>query len=399
MKSMSIRSRAFRIVSVSLIALAACAADARAQQTVSDILTFLVLNRDVDTGNQQFDAEAAQATSDTISRALLAGVATLPVTSSSSAFVYRLNPELGTVERATESFGPFFVERALTAGRGQMSFALTMQHLHFVSLDGHNLRDGSFVTTANKFRDESTPYDENRVTLNIDASLATLYGNVGVTDRLELGVAVPMVALRVDGMRIEMYRGQAFRQASASATAVGLADIALRTKYTLVANRGSGVAAAVDLRLPTGREENLLGTGAASLKFTGIASVESGGASLHANGGYSVGGLARELSYGAAVDVAASTHLTITGEVIGRRVDGIGHVVPSEVATPGLIGVETIRLVPDGSSLNLLQAVPGFKWNVTDTWMLVGNVAVPLTDVGLTTRFTPFVGLAYSFGQ
>jgi hypothetical protein len=49
--------------------------------------------------------------------------------------------------------------------------------------------------------------------------------------------------------------------------------------------------------------------------------------------------------------------------------------------------------------LNLLQAVPGFKWNVTDTWMLVGNVAVPLTDVGLTTRFTPFVGLAYSFGQ
>ena len=40
----------------------------------------------------------------------------------SGAFVYRLNPELGTVERSTASFGPFFVERASTAGRGDVSF-------------------------------------------------------------------------------------------------------------------------------------------------------------------------------------------------------------------------------------------------------------------------------------
>jgi hypothetical protein len=52
-----------------------------------------------------------------------------------SGFLYRLNPEFGTVERATASFGPFFVERALTAGRGQVSFGLTFQHLHFTSID------------------------------------------------------------------------------------------------------------------------------------------------------------------------------------------------------------------------------------------------------------------------
>src|SRR5439155_11715308 len=119
---------------------------ATAQQTVGDVLTFLVTNQSVATGNPQFDLTAAQATSDTISRALLASVATLPVTSSSAAFVYRLNPELGTVERATESFGPFFVERASTARPGGASFALTFQHVHFATLDGHDLRDGSFVT-------------------------------------------------------------------------------------------------------------------------------------------------------------------------------------------------------------------------------------------------------------
>src|SRR5206468_9290475 len=99
----------------------------------------------------------------------------------------------------------------------------------------YDLRDGSFVTTANKFRDEQAAYDENRLTLNIDASVATFYGNVGVANGLEVGVAVPMVALRVDGLRVDTYRGRAFTQATASASAVGLADIVLRTKYTIFA--------------------------------------------------------------------------------------------------------------------------------------------------------------------
>src|SRR5438067_10849573 len=180
-----------------VVALMGSAATATAQ-TVADVLKFLVTNQSVQTGSVERDRDAAQATSDTISRALLANLATMPVPTSSGAFVYRLNPELGTVERATQSFGPFFVERAQTAGAGQSSFGLTFQHLHFNSLDGRNLRDGSLVTTANQFRDEAAPFDVDNLTLNIDASVATFYGNVGVTDRLEVGFAAPMVALFVD---------------------------------------------------------------------------------------------------------------------------------------------------------------------------------------------------------
>jgi len=378
----------------------ATASKGYAQQTVGDVLTFLLTNyNNVATGNPQFDQAAARATSATISRALLASVATLPVTSSSGAFVYRLNPELGTVERATTTFGPFFVERASTAGRGEASFMLTFQHLHFSSLDGHDLRDGTFVTLANRFKDESTAYDENRLSLNIDASVATLYGNVGITDHLEVGFAAPMIALTLEGARSEVYYGRPFTQATASASAVGLADIVLRTKYTVFADHGSGVAAAADVRLPTGHEENLLGTGTTSLKLTGIGSIESGNTSLHVNGGYTIGGLARELSFGAAVAIAATSRLTVSGELLGRRIDGIGHVVPLSAPTPGLVGAETIRLVPDASSLNIVSAVPGVKWNVTDTWIIVANASVPLTTAGLTTKFTPFVGVDYSFGR
>ena len=366
-----------------------------ASQSVSDVLTFLLTNQSVQTGSVERDRNAAQVTSDAISRALLANLATLPVPTSSGGFAYRLNPELGTTERATQSFGPFFVERAQTAGSGQASFGLTFQHLRFESLDGRSLRDGSLVTTANQFADEPTPFDVDQLTLDLDASIATLYGNVGVTDRMEVGFAAPMVSLRVDGSRIETYRGRAFTQATASARAIGLADLVLRTKYTLYSGAGSGIAAAVNVRLPTGRERDLLGTGSTSLKLSGIGSIERGRFSTHGNVGLMVGGLAREVSYDGAVAMTAAPRVTVIGEVLGRWIDSPGHIAAVSAPHPTLSGVQTIRLTPDASTLNIVTIVPGFKWNLSDTWVLAGNVSIPLTTAGLTSTFTPYVGLDY----
>jgi len=380
---------------------AACVLSAgpAAAQSVSDVLTFLVTNQGVQTGSVQRDQQAALATSTTIGRALLANLATLPVPSSSSGFVYRLNPELGTVERLTQSFGPFFVERAITAGRGQVSLGVTFQQLRFTALDGHDLRDGSLVTTANQFTDESAPFDVDRLTLAISGSVATLYGNVGITDNVEVGVAVPMVSLIVDGTRIDTYRGRTFTQATASARTTGLADMVVRTKFTPYRNGGSAIAGAVDLRLPTGRSEDLLGAGSRSVKFSLIGSVESGHVSAHANAGVTVGGLATELSYGTALGVAASGRVTLIGELIGRLIDSPSGILPVAAPHPTLRGVETIRLTADNSRLNMVSVVPGFKWNLTQTWVLAANVSVPLTKDGLTAPFTPFIGLDYAIGR
>jgi hypothetical protein len=383
---------------VALGVLLVAAAPARGQ-TVSDVLTFLVTNNSVATGSPDRDREAALATSDTISRALRANLATLPVTASSGAFVYRLNPALGTVERATQSFGPFFVERALTAGRHQASVGMTYQHLHFTSLDGRNLRDGSLVTTANQFTDENAPYEVDQLSLNIDASVAALYGNVGLSDRVEVGFAAPFVVLQVDGSRVDTYRGRAFTQATASARATGLADLVMRTKFTLYDDNASGLAAAVDVRLPTGREEDLLGSGSAALRFSGIGSIDSGRTSAQANAGVSVGGLSREISYGTAVTYAATGRVSLIGELLGRWLDSPGHIVPVSAPHPRLTGVETIRLTPGVSKLNILTVVPGFKWNLTDTWVLAANITVPLTRGGLTAPFTPFIGMDYALGR
>src|SRR5262249_21097852 len=159
---------------------------------------------------------------------------------------------------------------------------------HFTSLDGRNLRDGSFITTANQFVDEKTPFDVDQLTLNIDASVATVYMNVGVTDRFEIGAAVPFVRLQLDGSRVDNYRRTVFTQASASAQTAGLADIVARGKYMIYNGGGGAAAAAVDVRLPTGREDDLLGAGTTSVRFSGIGSLDHGPMAAHLNAGISI---------------------------------------------------------------------------------------------------------------
>jgi hypothetical protein len=376
----------------------ACATGAGAQ-TVTDVLTFLLNNQSVQTGSPDRDRQAALATTATISRALAANLATLPVPSSPSGFVYRFNSDLGTMERASQNFGPFFVERALTAGRGVTSFGLAFQQFRFTSLDGQSLRDGTLVTTANQFVDEAAPFDVNQLTLDIDTSVVTFYGSIGVSDHMEVGFAVPFMALNLSGTRVDTYRGQTFTQAQAEAHASGLADIVVRTKIVAFQEEGSGLAGAVDVRLPTGRSQDLLGAGTPSVRFSAIGSLEGGRLSSHANAGFTVGGLARELSGAAALAAAAGGRLTIDGELLGRIIEAPSGIVPVSATNPTLQGVQTIRLLPGGSRLVMVSAVAGFKWNLSDTWVLGGSVNIPLTSDGLTAPFTPFIGLDYSLGR
>ena len=369
------------------------------QRTVQDVLDFLVTFRGVETSDFDRDREAAEATRLTLSRALLSTVATLPVASSSSGFSYRLNPTLGTVERASQTFGSFFVERAATAGALQASLGFTFHYASFQSLDGNNLRDGRFVTVANQFADEPEPFDVETLTLNITTRTATFFGNLGVTDRVDVGVAVPLLQLDINGTRLNTYRGQTVPLARATAKTVGLADVAVRTKVRLTGDGPGSVAAGAEVRLPTGREEDLLGAGDLALRVMGLASYEAGAASVHGNVLVGTGGIGGEISYGGALAVAASPRLTVVGEVVGRRIEGTQRIAETLAPHPRIRLVQTMRLTPAGDDQMTMFAVAGFKWNVGSTWLLHGNVLMPLTDSGLTARFTPSVALDYSFSN
>lgn len=387
-------------------AILACAATASAQSTspstqatVQDIVSFLVTNQGVVTSDFDKDRAAADATRLTLSNALLSSIATVPVSSSSSGFSYRLNPAIGTVERASQTFGPFYVERALTTGAGQASLGFNVQYARYTSLDGNDLRNGSFVTVANQFRDETAPFDTETLTLDIQTKTAMFVGNVGVSNRVDIGAAVPLVRLDISGSRINNYRGTPLLQARATAETTGLGDVALRSKVRLTPDGPGAVSAGVEARLPTGREEDLLGAGKLALRFTGLASYEAGITSVYGNFTLGTGGIGREVAYSGAVAIAATPRVTLVGELLARQIDGLERIGTVSAPHPRIAGVNTIRLMPTGEKEMTAFGVAGLKWNVSGTWLLHAHVLVPVVQHGLTAEFTPTIALEHTFAR
>ncbi|MCA1585496.1 MAG: hypothetical protein LC791_12270 [Acidobacteria bacterium] len=377
---------------------ALAAAPAAAQQPLSDVLGFLLTNQSVPTGDFVKDAASTEITRDTITSLLLVELTTLPLSSSSSGFSYRFNSTLGTLERASSSFGPFFTERSLTAGSRQASVGLNVQSARYSRLDGFDLENGTFITTANQFRDESTPFDVEALTLTLRSTTATLFANLGVHDRVDVGVAAPLVWLTLEGARVNTYRGARLLQASAEAEARGLGDLAVRSKVRLVGDTGTGVALVGEVRLPTGDEENLLGSGESSFRTSVVGSIEPGRFSAHGNLGFTVGGLAEEVNYRGALSVSAGSQVTVIGEVLGRRISDVGQLTEERAAHPSIAGVDTIRLINTEGPTYTATFVTGLKWNVGSSWLLNANVSVPLTKRGLRPQVVTLFGLDYAFG-
>lgn len=386
-----------RRLASAVLTLLLCAAPVSAQESVGDIINFLVTNQAVQTGDFERDQAAAEAARDAITRALLLNLGSVPLASSSSGFLYRLNPQLGTMERATESFGAFFVERAMGPGAGRAAFGATVSTSAFDRLGDLRLRDGSLVTVFNQFRDESAPFDTESLTLRVRSRTLTLFGSVGVTDRFEIGGALPLVELTLDGQRLNVYRGAETLQASGEASASGMGDLALRAKFTLASGSSGAFAAAAEVRLPTGDDVNLLGAGAASYRFIGIGSYEQGRFTLHGNGGLVVGGISDEINMAGAVGIAVAPRVTLSGEVLFRRIAELAELDLVGEPHPTIVGVDTARLVAGEPGAWVSNAVAGIKWNAGGSVVIGGHVAFPLVRRGLTAPVTPTLTFEYAF--
>jgi hypothetical protein len=391
--------RCRRHLIVAMAGVLVTAGTSHAQAPLAEVLTFLLTNRGVPSGDFERDAAAARASSETIGRLLLVELSTVPVSTASPGFVYRFNPALGTPERASESFGPFFTERSLTTGRGRLTVGATWAVRRFTRLDGQALDAGTIVTSGNQFRDEAQPFDVETLALSLETRTLTTSATIGVADRIDVGIVVPFVAVSLDGTRVNTYRDASVVQATADASASGVGDVAVRGKVRLLGSRASGLAAVVETRLPTGREADLLGAGEASVLTSVVGSGESGPIGVHASAGLARGGLSNESHYRAAVAVAAGRTVTLVGELLGRRIDEAGRLALSRVAHPTIRDVDTLRLLPTSDSTNAALAVVGAKWNIARTLLVGAHLTVPLTDRGLRPARVFTIGGEYSIGK
>jgi hypothetical protein len=279
-----------------------------------------------------------------------------------------------------------------------VSFGVAFQHASFNRIDGRRLGNGTLVATASRLVTDPQPFDVEALTLRLRTNTATFSATVGLTDRLEVSTAVPAVSLTMEGQRVDTYRGTAFVQATASASASGLGDIVWRAKYNVLRHEATALSVVAEGRLPTGREEDLLGAGRHTFRPRLTASVEADRLTLNADVGYLFGSFSREFDYGAGITVAPSSRVTIVGELVGRRLSAAGHLTEVAAPHPRLIGVETIRLTAIEQATDRVVAVGGMKVNIASAWLITANVSRFLTDAGLTANWIPAVTIEYSFG-
>jgi hypothetical protein len=404
-----------------------------------------------------------------VNEAVLTLLSTYPTGTPGGGFSYVFDPALGTLTRTSDSFGPSFAERALTTGRGKVSVGFEYQHAAYDTFEGLNLRQRGIVfyiqhtdccspgSASEVMPDGSrlTPPFEGdlikaAVSLKLVSDTSTLFATYGVSDRFDVGLAVPFVRVRLDANvlaqiqrlstasdpTIHSFEGpnpdqHVFTQGGSAA---GLGDIVLRAKYRIPAG-GLGVAAVVEGRVPTGDENNLLGTGGVQTKVLGVVSFDRGPLSPHVNVGYtfsSKGALPGatmhdEVLATAGGDLAVTSRVTMSFDVLGRTLLDAGRMRLTEktfeyAISGGAAGTGTggggtgggggaggrptpaqtqsttrTELQFFSGNLQLYLGAAGIRFNPWRTVLVSANLLFPLTKAGLRDRVTPAIGIDYVF--
>ena len=345
------------------------------------------------------DISAAEATRDSVAGLFLVELTTLPLTSSSGGFVYRMNPALGVVERASDSFGPFYTERALRSGKGQVSFALIWESSKRSSLQGADLSDGTFPTNSSRVAGAVDPFTVDTLALELDTRRVTATAGYGLSDQFDIGIAVPFVSLQFSAQRVSTFTGLAPTVLSGSGSASGLGDITVTARYKLNEARHGGIALGSDLQLPTGRQEDLLGTADPAVALRLIGSLERGRFAAHGNAGIAAGGASSALFWEGAATFVAHPRVTVVGELIGRHLSELHRLRDVYQPHPVLAGIETMRWLPQDGGVHTSYAVTGVKWNIGGSVLVNASLLTRLTDAGLTGRVIPSVSIDYAVGR
>ena len=131
--------------------------------------------------------------------ALTSQLATVPLPSPASGFTYHFDAATGTFVRSTRSFGPILAERGETIGLGKIAFGYTYQFFSYDHLDGVPLTDIPAVFTHDNPEAGGGRADVVATVNTIEATVAQYTGALtyGVTDRIDLSLAVPVVRTRL----------------------------------------------------------------------------------------------------------------------------------------------------------------------------------------------------------
>jgi hypothetical protein len=361
-------------------------------------------------------------------------VANVPVSATSGGSTFSFQG--GVPTRTSSSAGPIFGERAQTLGKGRLLAGLSRTGLHFKTLRGVDLDHIRFTFThANSdfpgcdsvaggdcslFGIPTLENETIDLNLSLDVRLAVtgFLLTYGVTDRIDIGVAIPVVSVSLRGNSeaqitpfgpppaVHFFGGtpenpilSATRSIDGSST--GLGDVDARIKVNLRRGEPLSVGVLADVRFPTGSERNLLGSGAFAARGLAIVSAQFGSFSPHANAGYLYRGGAFESD--AVLATIGFDHLLAPWATLAVDVISQLQVGDSPLQIPGPVHIETPyhrtitpTVIPDSRD-DLVDGSLGVKLSAASGLTVVANGEWALNRGGLRPDVIWTAGLEYNF--
>lgn len=369
--------------------------------------------------------------------ALTSQLAAIPLPSPASGFTYRFDPTTGTFQRSTRSFGPILADRGETIGRGRLAFGFSHQYFSFDHLDSVPLVAIPAVFTHDNFEAGGGRTDVIGTMNTIKADVTQFSGALtyGVTDRLDLSLAVPVVRTSLsllsnatihrvgtgeanphihyfpDPLAIDGFGSthQFFAEGSAS----GIGDLVVRAKGTVLREGARALATGLDVRLPTGDERNLLGSGALGLRPFAAFSTAFGPVAPHVNIAYQWNGesviagdiqtgteadLPDRFSYALGGDYTVTDRFSIVADLTGQRVLDSPRLLTRQNVVTGPAGTVTLPDVRfETASYWISNGSIGFKANLAQSLLVNFNMRFAIGDNGLSDRIAPLLGFEWAF--
>jgi hypothetical protein len=368
-------------------------------------------------------------------------VAGSPLPTPPGGMTFKLDPTTGLEVRSSSTFGPSFAERAITAGAGQFNVSGTVMAVTYDRLDKLPLERLELVNQVSR---SNSPFVNQKgiVSLAITSQTTLIQAVMGATNFLDVAVVVPIVRLKIQGIgwtqnanfRVPPGSGpntpatpDILTRAAGGGISTGIGDVAVQGKVRLlkfgkkpapdapVQPDPGGLAIVETIRLPTGSTENLRGLGVTRALSTLVFSAGKGKFKPHASVGYEFWDKGIDVvsdfeptvtaknafEFGVGFELAAAPKLTLLLEMSSRQVNGGGKIGFRTVQNPSPVQAPDVsaRTFPVALGEGFLKQsiIPGLKWNLMGKFLLSLNGIVTIRDNGLYDKFTPVIGLDWSF--
>lgn len=361
-------------------------------------------------------------------------VSSFPLSSTAGGVLFDFST--GQPVRVAESMGPILAENAKPLGKGKILLEANYTYLDLVQFRGLPTDQMRFTFTHLDVTNDGTlgdnPNEDDVIDLFMDlhaqAGIGAVVATMGVTNDLDVSLAVPIVTVRLNGTaravinsytfgRLghanHLFAGDTLRpilstEVPYSQTATGLGDVAVRLKYSLSRGGSIDLATLVDVRLPTGKKEEFLGSGNSTVRLWAILSKRAGDFTPHLNLGYAHKAAPYQsdaVEFRAGFDSKLTTSFTWAVDILGQidvNPDEAIKLAPGSVnlinLVPGGQAISRVSLsnIPDRDNDNAFSASLGFRYAPSDQVMLFGNVLLPMNDGGLRAHVAPTVGLSIS---